>query len=189
MQEPQFEIQAGRTGEATSYFTRVNASVGSAAPCFCPARDSVRGAGHLVAVREHPIPCSHRIHAMRRRFYTTADRMKATGDRLNLVRRTVFSIAGRIHSIAPRMNSTVRSNSCDPPSHESRLEDSESDRRSQRTSPYSSICAPSSITWFAGRQKKVDALDELRIIQEKSFSRQSAMPGRLVGISVSRPRK
>jgi hypothetical protein len=60
--------------------------------------------------------------------------MHATGDRMNLAWRTVFSIAGRIHTIAHRMNPTVRSNSCDPASDESRLEDSEFDRRSHSSS-------------------------------------------------------
>ena len=55
--------------------------------------------------------------------------------------------------------------------------------------PYISTCAPSSITWFGGRLKNVEALEALRIIDEKRCSRQTAMPWWRVGISVSRPRK
>lgn len=61
----------------------------------------------------------------------------------------------------------------------------------QRAGParYISICAPSSMIWFVGSEKYCAALDELRIIEAKSFSRQRAMPGRFVATSVSRPRK
>ncbi len=52
-----------------------------------------------------------------------------------------------------------------------------------------SICVPSSITRFVGILKKSIALAALRDIMMKSFSRQRAMPGLMVGIMVSRLKK
>src|SRR5437660_11055235 len=51
-----------------------------------------------------------------------------------------------------------------------------------------SICAPNSMIWFVGSEKYCAALEELRTIEAKSFSRQRAMPGRFVATIVSRPR-
>ena len=60
------------------------------------------------------------------------------------------------------------------------------------TAPYEvyiSIWEPNSTTRSGGRQKYAVALDALRDMKAKSFSRQIIMPGCLPAITVSRPRK
>ena len=53
----------------------------------------------------------------------------------------------------------------------------------------SSICAPISITRSGGMLKNLVAGKALRDMNEKRFTRQRAMPGRLVTTKFSRPRK
>ena len=58
-----------------------------------------------------------------------------------------------------------------------------------RAGRYSSTCTPSSTTRSGGRRKKPVARMALRAMSTNRCSRQSAMPGESVGMSVSRPRK
>jgi Pyridoxal-phosphate dependent enzyme len=57
------------------------------------------------------------------------------------------------------------------------------------TGRYSSTCTPSSTTRSGGKRKKPVARTALRAMSTNRCSRQSAIPGDFVGMSVSRPRK
>jgi len=61
--------------------------------------------------------------------------------------------------------------------------------KSARVPRQMSIWLPSSMTRLVGSLKNCMALSAFRTIHAKSFSRQTAMPGRLETISVSRERK